>query len=148
MQQAVDGNYTWRVVDMLNALVKFYEFVHAKEWLGDALALAAAQGGAVVGYRVGRGPVVTQAVQIRKAACKERALALATDSIRTVGVAREQTYLHDLVYGLHRVFDAVLHPLLAGMQGCEHVNKLMKLTLVSQCTAANKTDITKRGRGC
>ena len=30
----------------------------------------------------------------------------------------------------------------------EHVNKLMKLTMVSQCTAANNNRRDKRGRGC
>ena len=38
MQQAVEGNYKWRVVNSLNGLVQFYEFVHAKKWLADALA--------------------------------------------------------------------------------------------------------------
>ena len=50
-----------------------------------------------------------------------------------------------MVYGLHRVFDSVLHPLLAGMQGCEHVNKDMKLCLVSQCTAANNNRYDSKG---
>ena len=146
MQQAVDGNYAWRVVHMLHALVEFYEFVHAKKWLGDALAADADQGGGVVGYRVGRGPAVTRAVQVRKEGCKERAMALAKDIVSAVGTAREQTYLHDLVYGVHRVFDSVLHPLLAGMQGCEHVNKDMKLCLVSQCTAANNNRYRSDGK--
>ena len=145
MQQAVDGNYGWRVVFMLTALVNFYEFVHAKKWLGDALAADADQGAGVVGYGVGRGPAVRLAVTKRKEQCKEQALALAQDIVSTVGTAREQTYLHDLVYGLHRVWDVVLHPLLAGMQGCEHVNKDMKLCLVSQCTAGNNNRYSKGG---
>ena len=78
----------------------------------------------------------------------ERSKALAVDIISTIGVAREQTYLHDLVYGLHRMFDVVLHPLLAGMQGCEHVNKSMKQTLVSQCTAALNNKYDADGRRC
>jgi hypothetical protein len=134
MQPAVDGNYRWRVVHMLHGMVDFYEFVHAKEWL--SVALAADDEADVVIMR-GRGASVTAAVQKRRADCKERSMALATDIISAVGTAREQSYLHDLVYGLHRVFDVVLHPLLAGMQGVEHVNKQMKLSLVSQCTAAN-----------
>ena len=140
MQQGVDGNYRWRVVNMLHGLVAFYEFVHEKQWLSDALAADDADAGgwwcAGVIQR-GRGPAVTLAVQKRRSDCKERSMLLATDIISAVGTAREQTYLHDLVYGLHRVFDVVLHPLLAGMQGVEHVNKQMKLSLVSQCTAAN-----------
>ena len=154
MEQGIDGNYNWSVVNMLNALVEFYEFVHAKKWLADALAadaLAAASdaegsGATRVGrWSLGKGPAVTAAVQKRRTECKERSLALAKDVIHTVGVAREQTYLHDLVYGLHRVFDVVLHLLLAGMQGCEHVNKQMKLCLVSQCTAATNNRVRKDG---
>jgi hypothetical protein len=133
MVQAVEGNYNWRAVNMLSALVEFYEFVHAKEWLADALAADSV----CVGVGRGKGPAVTAAVQTRRSQCKERASALAKDIVNTVGVAREQTYLHDLFYGLHRIFDVVLHPLMAGMQGVEHVNKQMKLTLTSQCTAAN-----------
>ena len=95
---------------------------------------------------LGRGPAVTLAVQVRREACKERALALAKDILATVGTAREQTYVHDLVYGLHRVFDSVLHPLLAGMQGCEHANKEMKLCLVAQCTAANNNRFDSSGK--
>jgi hypothetical protein len=46
IQQAVDGNYSWCVVNMLSALVEFYEFVHGKQWLADALAADAnSQGG-------------------------------------------------------------------------------------------------------
>ena len=85
-------------------------------------------------------------VQQHRVECMERSMALAKDIISTVGVAREQTYLHGLVYGLHRVFDTVLHPLLAGMQGCEHVNKQMKLCLVSRCTAANNNRYDKHGK--
>ena len=54
--------------------------------------------------------------------------------------------MHDLVYGLYRIFDVVLHPLLAGMQGVEHVNKQMKLSLVTQCTAANNNKKTADGK--
>ena len=43
------------------------------------------------------------------------------------------------------MFDVVLHLLLAGMQGCEHVNKQMKLCLVSQCTAANNNRVQADG---
>lgn len=102
-------------------------------------------GGGVEAWGNGRGPAVTAAVLKRKSECMERSKLLAADIISTVGVAREQTYLHDLVYGLHRVFDVVLHPLLAGMQGVEHVNKLMKLSLVSQCTAANNNRFSREG---
>jgi hypothetical protein len=45
MQQAVEGNYSWRVVNMLNALVEFYEFIHAKAWLTDAFAADVSRGG-------------------------------------------------------------------------------------------------------
>jgi hypothetical protein len=147
MEQTVDGNYSWCVVNMLNALVEFYEFVHAKQWLADALAAdALAAASVVVGkWSLGRGPHVTAAVQTRRTECKVRSMALAKDAIKTVGEAREQTYLHDLVYGLHRVFDVVLHLLLAGMQGCEHVNKQMKLSLVSQCPAANNNRLHTDG---
>ena len=146
MAQAVEGNYNWRVVNMLNALVEFYEFVHAKKWLVDAFAADAAavtEGGVRVGK--GRGPAVTAAVQLRRTQCMDRSMLLAKDILATVGEAREQTYVHDLVYGLHRVFDVVLHLLLAGMQGVEHVNKQMKLALVSQCTAANNNRRTLDG---
>ena len=58
MEQGIDGNYNWSVVNMLNALVEFYEFVHAKKWLADALAadaLAAASDAEGSGAtRVGR----------------------------------------------------------------------------------------------
>ena len=125
MQQAVDGNYGWRVVNMLNALVVFYEFVQEKECLGDALAADARAGWGVAGSGkgLGRGPAVTAAVEKRRNECKERSLELAHNIVAAVGTAREQTYVHDLVYGLHRIFEVVLHPLLAVMQGCEHVNK-------------------------
>ena len=139
MQQAVEGNYSWRVVNMLNALVEFYEFVHAKQWLADALEANASAGWGVVESGkggMGRGPAVCAAVEKRKIDCKERSLLVARDIVAAVGTAREQTYVHDLVYGLHRIFEVVLHPLLAGMQGCEHVNKKMKQILVGQCTAA------------
>ena len=68
MEQAVEGNYCWRVVNMLNALVEFYEFVHAKEWLADAIDADAGEreGGDRV---VIVGPAVTNAVRIRKAQC-------------------------------------------------------------------------------
>ena len=147
MQKAVDGNYNWKVVNMLNALVEFYEFIHATQWLADALAAdaCAAEEGGVQVWGLGRGPAVTHAVQQRRGECAERSLALAKDIISTVGVAREQTYLHDLVYGLHHIFEVVLHPLLAGMQGVEHVNKMMKLCLVSQCTAANNNRVDREG---
>ena len=137
MQQSVDGNYSWHVTNMLSALVEFYEFVHAKAWLADAFAADA-----------GVGPAVTAAVQQRKVACMERSMALAKDIVAAIGVAREQTYIHDLVYGLHRIFEVVLHPLLAGMQGCEHVNKLMKQTLTSQCTAALNNRYDADGKKC
>ena len=39
---------------------------------------------------------------------------LALDIVNTVGDARQQTYIHDLVYGLHRIFDVALHTLHAG----------------------------------
>ena len=134
MQQAVDENYNWKVVNTLSALVECYEFVHAKEWLSDALAADAPDTeGGEVGWSLGRGAAVVEATRRRRAECKERTMLLARDIISTVGVAREQTYVHDLVYGVHLVFDTVLHPLLAGMQGVEHVNKAMKLCLVSQC---------------
>ena len=139
MTRSVEGNYNWRVVNTLTALVEFYEFVHAKQWLADALAAdaeEAAKGGGG-GERPGRGAHVLRAVSARREACKDRARLLVSDVTSTVGVAREQTYVHDLLYGLHRVFDTVLHILLAGMQGCEHVNKQMKMVLNSQCTAAN-----------
>ena len=148
IQNGIDGNYAWKVVNMLNGLVEFYEFVHAKEWLADALAAdaTAPQGNGVVGWGLGRGPAVTAAVQKRRGECAERSLALAKGILGTVGTAREQTYVHDLVYGLHRVLDVVLHPLLAGMQGVEHVNKQMKLCLVSQCTAANNNRMDADGK--
>ena len=151
MQQAIEGNFNWRAVNMLSALVEFYEFVHSKQWLAAALALDAeaeagwVEEGGVEAWGNGRGPAVTAAVLKRKSECMERSKLLAADIISTVGVAREQTYLHDLVYGLRRVFDVVLHPLLAGMQGVEHVNKLMKLSLVSQCTAANNNRFSREG---
>ena len=145
MSQAIDGNYNWCVINMLNALVEFYEWVHAKSWLADALAADAELAGGEGGRR-GRGPSVTETVKRRRTECMERSMALAKDIIAAVGVARKQTYVHDLVYGLHRVFDAVLHLLLAGMQGVEHVNKQMKLALVSQCTAANNNRKTASGK--
>ena len=114
MQQGIEGNYNWSAVNMLTALVEFYEFLHAKQWLADALA---ADVGAGLGGEGGWGPAVTQAVEKRRTDCMERSKAVAADIIRTIGVAREQTYVHDLVYGVHRIFDVVLHPLLAGMQG-------------------------------
>jgi hypothetical protein len=143
MQQGVDNNYNWCAVYMLTALVEFYEFIHAKQWLADALSADASAGW--VG-RGGKGPSVTRAVQKRRAECMERSKALATDIVRVIGVAREQTYIHDLVYGLHRVFDVVLHPLLAGMQGVEHVNKQLKLILTSQCTAAHNNKVGADGK--
>ena len=63
----------------------------------------------------------------------------------TIGDAREQTCVHDLVYGLHRIFDVALTILHARMQGVEHVNKQMKLILVAQCTAANHGRRDKKG---
>jgi hypothetical protein len=59
-----------------------------------------------------------------------RSLELANEIVGTIGDAREQTYVRDLVYGLHRIFDVALTILHAGMQGVEHVNKQMKLILV------------------
>ena len=139
MQQAAEGNYKWRVVNLLNGLVHFYEFVHAKQWLTNAFA---ADAPSILGSREGRvgkgkGPHVMAAVQLRKQQCMARAREVASDIISTIGTAREQTYVHDMVYGLHRIFDVALHMLHAGMQGVEHVNKQMKLIMVSQCTAAN-----------
>ena len=134
MQQSVEGNYKWKVVNLLNGLVQFYEFVHAKQWLTDALAADSSAHG---GVGTGKGPYVTAAVLLRRQQTKVRSLEVAADIASTIGEAREQTYVHDMVYGLHRVFDVSLHILHAGMQGVEHVNKLMKLTMVSQVTAAN-----------
>ena len=31
MENCIEGNYRWRVINMLDALVEFYEFVHAKD---------------------------------------------------------------------------------------------------------------------
>jgi hypothetical protein len=126
-------------VNLLNGLVHFYEFVHAKQWLTNAFA---ADAPSILGSREGRvgkgkGPHVMAAVQLRKQQCMARAREVASDIISTIGTAREQTYVHDMVYGLHRIFDVALHMLHAGMQGVEHVNKQMKLIMVSQCTAAN-----------
>jgi hypothetical protein len=142
MAQATEGNYNWRVINMLTGLVHFYEFVHAKKWLSDALE-ADKDTVAVVG--LGRGAHVTSAVRLRRTQTMQRSHELATDIIRAIGTAREQTYIHDLVYGLHRTFDVALHALHAGMQGCEHVNKQMKLILTSQCTAAVNNRRGKEG---
>jgi hypothetical protein len=134
MAQAVEGNYKWRVVNLLNGLVQFYEFVHAKQWLSDAL-LADKSTIGVVG--LGKGVNVAAAVTLRRQQCMTRSREVAGDIVSTIGEARQQTYLHDLVYGVHRIFDVALHILHAGMQGVEHVNKQMKLIMVAQCTAAN-----------
>ena len=134
MQQSIEGNYKWKVVNLLNGLVQFYEFVHQKEWLADALVADASASGET---RLGKGLHVTAAVADRRKQTMTRSLQVAADITSTIGEAREQTYVHDMVYGLHRVFDVALHTLHAGMQGVEHVNKLMKLTMVSQVTAAN-----------
>ena len=48
------------------------------------------------------------AVTNRRGECMERSKLLAKDIIAAVGEARQQTYVHDLIYGLHRVFDVVL----------------------------------------
>ena len=146
MQQAVEGNYKWRVVNLLNGLVQFYEFVHAKTWLADASRADALTTGGGQGAGLGRGTHVTQAVQVRKQQCMTDARQLARDIVDTIGDARQQTYVHDLVYGLHRIFDVALHTLHAGMQGVEHVNKQMELIMVSQCTAANNNRRDKDGK--
>ena len=144
MQQAVEGNYKWRVINMLNGLVQLYEYVHQKKWLSDALA-SDAEASDADAVTLGRGPHVVEAVRVRKLGLMERSREVAVDIVSAVGDARQQTYLHDLVYGVHRVFDVALHPLHAGMQGVEHVNKQMKLILVSQCTAANNNQKTHVG---
>jgi hypothetical protein len=142
MQQSIEGNYKWKVVNLLNGLVQFYEFVHDKTWLADALLADAA---VVGGASLGKGPHVTTAVCNRRQQTMSRSLEVAADIASTIGEAREQTYVHDMVYGLHRVFDVALHTLHAGMQGVEHVNKLMKLTMVSQVTAANNNRRDAKG---
>ena len=57
---------------------------------------------------MGRGAAVKAAVTNRRGECMERSKLLAKDIIAAVGEARQQTYVHDLIYGLHRVFDVVL----------------------------------------
>jgi hypothetical protein len=143
MQQAVEGNYNWRVVNLLHGLVEFYEFVHCKEWLADALAADAPTIGAL---GLGKGANVAAAVNLRRTHAMERSVLVAKDIIATRGEAREQTYVHDMVYGIHRIFDVAFLILHAGMQGVEHVNKQMKLILVSQCTAANNNRLGKDGQ--
>ena len=143
MEQSVEGNYKWRVVNLLNGLVQLYEFVHAKRWLSDALAADHSSVGAV---GLGKGVHVAAAVKLRQQQCMARSREVAIDIVSTIGEARQQTYLHDLVYGVHRIFDVALHILHAGMQGVEHVNKQMKLVMVSQCTAANNNRRDNEGR--
>ena len=105
---------------MLHSLLDHYIFTHETRWMFDA------------------GADLVAATVDRRNECKKRSRQLAQDILTCVGVETDQSYIHDLVYGLHKLYDQVGTPLRAAMQGIEHVNKQMKDILRLMVCAGGK----------
>ena len=127
--QEVNGNYHWRVVNMFNELLNHYIYTHEMRWMCDDEEAT---------------PLYELTIA-RRNECAKRSLALARDILSCVGVQKDQSYIHDLVYGLNRLYDYVGTPLRAAMQGAEHVNKQMKDVLRVMTCAGGKGGKGKYG---
>ena len=112
------ASYEHRCITMFLALSGHYAFTHDVN-ARDAKEISAGERGVLAGKAYEKGCDVVQAV---------------TD---VVGTELRQTYLHDIVYGLQKLFLLLGKPYLGATEGNEHAHQEMKRDYQLMCCHSN-----------